>query len=43
MGSRTLEEWVRAEPTGEYSRRAGFLYETLTGETLDLEPVRMGN
>lgn len=43
MGSRMLEEWVRTEPTGEYSRRAWFLYETLTGETLDLDPVRMGN
>jgi hypothetical protein len=43
MGARALEEWVRSEPTGEYSRRAWFLYETLVGETLDLEPARMGN
>jgi Fic/DOC family protein len=43
IGSRTLEEWVRTEPTGEYSRRAWFLYETLTGDVLDLEPTRRGN
>ncbi len=34
---------VRAEPTGSFSRRAWFLYETFTGRTLDLEDARMGN
>lgn len=43
IGRSGLEEWVRAEPTGGFSRRAWFLYETLAGETLDLEPVRAGN
>ncbi len=43
MGAGPLERWVRAEPTGAYSRRAWFLYETLTGETLDLAAVRTGN
>ncbi len=38
-----LESWVRAEPTGAYSRRAWFLYETFTGRTLDLEDTRTGN
>lgn len=33
---RELEAWVRAEPTGEFARRAWFLYEHLTGRTLDL-------
>jgi Fic family protein len=33
---RALEAWVRAEPTGAYARRAWFLYEWLTGKTLDL-------
>ena len=28
--------WVRAEPTGQYSRRAWFLYEWATGTRLDL-------
>jgi hypothetical protein len=42
IGSRGLEEWVRSEPTGEYSRRAWFLYETLTGEPLDLPPAKEG-
>ena len=27
----SLSEWVRSEPTGQYARRAGFLYEWLTG------------
>lgn len=39
----TLEAWVRAEPTGAFSRRAWFFYETFTGRTLDLEDVRVGN
>ena len=39
----TLEDWVRREPTGAYSRRAWFLYETLTGRTLDVGDARSGN
>lgn len=39
----TLEDWVRSEPTGAYSRRAWFLYEALTGRTLDVDDVRSGN
>jgi len=31
-----IEDWVRSEPTGVYSRRAWFIYEWLTGKTLDL-------
>lgn len=31
-----VEAWARAEPTGAYARRAWFLYEWLTGRTLDL-------
>lgn len=38
-----LESWVRAEPTGAYSRRAWFFYETFTGRTLDLQDTRTGN
>ena len=38
-----LETWVRTEPTGAFSRRAWFLYETFTGRTLDVEDVRTGN
>jgi hypothetical protein len=38
-----LEAWVRAEPTGAYSRRAWFFYETFTGAQLDLEDARAGN
>ncbi len=39
----TLENWIRSEPTGAYSRRAWYLYETLTGRTLDLDDARSGN
>jgi hypothetical protein len=34
--ARSLEAWVRGEPTGTYARRAWFLYEWLTGRQLDL-------
>jgi len=32
-----LEEYVRATPTGTHARRAWFFYETLTGQTLDVD------
>ena len=32
-----LEEYVRSAPTGTHTRRAWFFYETLTGQTLDVE------
>ena len=38
-----IEAWVRAQPTGAFSRRAWFLYETFTGQTLDLEDAKAGN
>src|SRR5437667_5780298 len=34
-----LERWIRHEPTSAYARRAWFLYEFLTGKTLDAEDV----
>jgi len=43
MAPAELESWVRAEPTGAYSRRAWFFYETFTGRTLDIEDTRTGN
>jgi len=30
-----LAAWIRTEPTGQYTKRAGFLFETLTGATLE--------
>ena len=38
-----IEDWVRAQPTSAFSRRAWFFYETFTGRTLDLEDARAGN
>jgi hypothetical protein len=34
-----LEGWIRQEPTSAYARRAWFLYEYLTGKTLDAPDV----
>nr|WP_298248510.1 Fic family protein [uncultured Halomonas sp.] len=34
-----VADWVRSEPTGQYARRAGFLYEWLTGHSLDIDEV----
>lgn len=36
-----VQTWVAAEPTGQYARRAAFLYEWLTGQTLQV-PERLG-
>lgn len=36
-----VQAWVAAEPTGQYSRRAAFLYEWLTGRALEV-PERLG-
>jgi Fic family protein len=36
MPQGVIEEWVRAEPTGQHARRAWFLYEWLTGRRLGL-------
>lgn len=38
-----IEAWVRTQPTGAFSRRAWFLYETFTGRTLDLANAIAGN
>ncbi len=38
-----LEAWIAAEPTGQYARRSGFLYEYLTGRQLAFPGVATGN
>jgi hypothetical protein len=38
-----LEAWIRGEPTGQYARRAGFLFERLTGRVLDVPDTTRGN
>ncbi len=37
-----MEEWVRSEPTGIFARRAWYLYELLTGKTMDVPDVPSG-
>ncbi len=39
LDSKLLDEWISKEPTGAYVRRAWFLYEILTGKTLDAPDV----
>jgi Fic family protein len=34
-----LEAWIKGEPVGKYPRRAWYLYELLTGTTLDVPEV----
>ncbi len=39
----TLEDWLRREPTGGFSRRAWFFFELFTGRMLDIPDARTGN
>jgi len=41
-GPAPIEAIVRGKPTGSYARRVWFLYEWLTGETLDLPDAKTG-
>ncbi|VVO09963.1 hypothetical protein PS691_03319 [Pseudomonas fluorescens] len=41
VGSASVQGWVNAEPTGQYARRAAFLFEWLTGDQLQV-PERIG-
>jgi hypothetical protein len=38
-----LAAWIRAEPNGQYAVRAGFLYESLSHQQLDVADRRTGN
>jgi len=38
-----MNAWVNGEPSGQYARRAGFLYEWLTSKQLDFGGVQVGN
>jgi hypothetical protein len=38
-----IETWIRAEPTGQYARRTGFLYEFLSGKPLSVADSARGN
>ncbi|EJM34798.1 hypothetical protein PMI26_05602 [Pseudomonas sp. GM33] len=41
-GPEPIEAWCRREPFGQYARRTGFLYEWLTGQSLDVPDVTNG-
>jgi Fic/DOC family len=34
---RELADWIEDEPSGQYAKRAGFLYEFLTGQVLEVD------
>jgi len=42
-GPAVVQAWVAAEPTGQYARRAAFLYEWLTEDTLQVPKGLGGN
>lgn len=37
-----IESWIQSEPNGTFARRAWYLYEYLTGTTLDVEDLTSG-
>jgi len=37
-----IEQWIRSEPNGIFARRAWYLYELLTGATLDVPDLTSG-
>ncbi len=43
LGREALTAWVQSEPTGAYSRRAWFFYETLTEDVLEIPDAKSGN
>lgn len=43
MDKSLIEGYIHAEPTGQYARRMGFLYEWLTGEMLNITVGLGGN
>ena len=43
LDPREIAVWVRSKPTGKYTRRGWFLYEWLTGRTLDVPDAASGS
>jgi hypothetical protein len=43
IGVPQLKAWILNEPTGIFSRKAWFFYETLTGDKLDIDAAKSGN
>ncbi|PSF07201.1 cell filamentation protein Fic [Marinobacter fuscus] len=39
LNKQQLNDWIASEPSGQYARKAGFLYEWLTGDRLDAPSV----
>lgn len=43
MQTKQISEWANREPSGQYARRLGFLYEWLTNRQVDFPGVTVGN
>ena len=43
LSKETITSLVQIEPLGQYSRKIWFLYEWLTGQTLDIQDLNKGN
>jgi Fic/DOC family len=43
IAPRELTDWLAEEPSGQYAKRAGFLYEFLTGQTLAMRAEISGS
>lgn len=43
VGMEDLLEYIRSKPTSKYARRIWFLYEFLTGTSLSLDDLKVGN
>ena len=39
LNKQQLNDWIASEPSGQYARKAGFLYEWLTGDRLNAPNV----
>lgn len=39
INKQALTDWIASEPTGQYARKAGFLYEWLTDDTLQVPAI----
>lgn len=43
LDSQIIQDWIDAEPTGQYARRTAFLYEWLTDKDLRVPDNICGN
>jgi len=42
LDKKTLDKWIQSEPNGIFARRAWYIYELLTGQTIDVPDLTSG-